>query len=153
MIEPRAINGDTVNALIALAVKTSQMRLVASNAITIAQAAYQPGAWLRGLWVGNTPVGLLAMIDLDHPSVTLDEGDPRNTAYVWRLMVDQYQQGKGYGRQAMQIARNTGREWGKSQLVLSVVPAERNAFGFYEKFGLKKTGRMVDDEVEMRMAL
>ena len=74
MIEPREINADTVNALIALAVKTSQMRLVASNAITIAQAAYQPGAWLRGLWLGNTPVGLLAMIDLDHPSVTLDEG-------------------------------------------------------------------------------
>ncbi len=153
MIEPREVNGDTVNALIALAVKTSQMRLVASNAITIAQAAYQPGAWLRGLWLGNTPVGLIAMIDLDHPGVTLDDADPRSAAYLWRLMVDQYQQGKGYGRAAMQIAAAQGKEWGKTQLVLSVVPAERNSFGFYEKLGLKKTGRMVEDEVEMRMLL
>jgi len=85
--------------------------------------------------------------------VTLDDGDPRNAAYVWRLMIDQYLQGKGYGRQALQIAVDTSRNWGKSQLVLSVVPTERNAFGFYEKFGLKKTGRLVEDEVEMAMPL
>ncbi len=93
------------------------------------------------------------MIDLDHPGVALDEGDPRNTVYLWRLMVDQYLQRKGYGRAAMQIAIETGRSWGKLQLVLSVVPLERNAFGFYENIGLKKTGRMVEDEVEMMMPL
>jgi diamine N-acetyltransferase len=148
VIDARPIDGDSVNALIALAVRPDQIRQVAPNSVTIAQAAYQPGSWLRGL-----PVGLLALIDLDDPGVKLDPGDPRNAAYVWRLMVDQYHQRRGFGRQAIAIAAETARSWNKAQLVLSAVPTGKSAVSFYEHLGLRKTGRMVEDEVEMVMPL
>jgi diamine N-acetyltransferase len=153
LIEARDIDNETVNALIALAVKPDQIRLVAPNSVTIAQAVYQPGAWLKGLWNGQAAVGLIAMIDLDHPGVVLDDDDPRNAAYLWRLMIDQYQQGQGFGREAMKIALAQGRAWGKDRLVLSVFPSGPSALGFYEKLGLRRTGRMVEDEAEMAIDL
>jgi diamine N-acetyltransferase len=81
--------------LIRLSVDEGQGGLVAENAKTLAQAAYETGSSVWGLWVSEEPVGLMAMID---PRVYpwLDEGDDPSAAYLWRLMIDARHQGRGY---------------------------------------------------------
>ena len=102
--------------------------------------------WVRGLWAGDTAVGLIAMVDLhpDHPDLTAD--DPKNAAYLWRLMIDKAHQGKGYGRDAMQIAFRQARAWGRDTFCVDVADREDSALGFYRRFGLEPTDRVVHGE-------
>eukprot|EP01052_Picozoa_sp_SAG31_P028395 SAG31_NODE_2737_length_5157_cov_7.756869_6_plen_76_part_00 len=44
------------NAVIQLGVRPQQLHLVASNSVTLAQAAYEPGSWLRAVYHGPTLV-------------------------------------------------------------------------------------------------
>ncbi|MCG8545373.1 MAG: GNAT family N-acetyltransferase, partial [Alphaproteobacteria bacterium] len=129
-----------------LRVRDDQKDLVAPNAITIAQSHYEPFTWVRGLWAGDTAVGLIAMVDLhpDHPDLTAD--DPKNAAYLWRLMIDKAHQGKGYGREAMQIAFRQARAWGRDTFCVDVADREDSALGFYRRFGLEPTDRVVHGE-------
>lgn len=146
MIEARAVERANLRTLLSLKVGDDQRHLVASNAVTIAQVHYEPYSWLRGLWVGEEAVGLIAMIDLkpDHPDMA--PNDPKNAAYLWRLMIAAAQQGKGYGRQAMGLAFGQARSWGRDMLCLHVSEREGNASAFYRRFGLHPTGRIDDGE-------
>ena len=45
----REITGDTVRTICALRVAPAQERLVAPNAVSIAQAHFEPGAWFRAI--------------------------------------------------------------------------------------------------------
>lgn len=55
MLALREITRDTVNPLIRLKVKDWQQNLVAPNAVTLAQAAYEPGSyvWVCGLRISR----------------------------------------------------------------------------------------------------
>lgn len=146
MMQAREIDRDTVEDMMRLSVAPDQRRFVAPNAVTIAQAHYEPAAWLRGLWHGTTPVGLIAMIDMrpDHPDAA--EEDPDNAAYLWRLMIAAEHQGKGFGGQAIEIAFAQARHWGRETLCLHVVEADDSPLAFYRRFGLEPTERIDDGE-------
>ena len=58
MITLREINADTVRAICALRVAPGQEVFVAPNAISIAQAYFEPGAWFRAIHVEDEPVGV-----------------------------------------------------------------------------------------------
>ena len=147
MLKAREIDRETVTDLIRLRPKPGQERLVASNAATIAQAAYDPHAWLRGLWVGDRPVGLIAMVDLSPGHPDFDETMPENAAYLWRLMIAAEHQGKGYGLAAMGIAFDQARRWGRERLSLHVADEAGSALAFYHRLGLEPTGRIDDGEL------
>ena len=143
----REVQRDHLSQLFRLEVKPEQDGQVAPNAITLAQAAYEPGGAVWGLWDGDTLVGLLAMIDLrGHPECMPGEED---AAYVWRLMVAADQQGKGYGARAMAEAATVAEEWGRSRVLLSAVDKAFGSIPFYERCGFSPTGNIVDGEVEM----
>ena len=146
MIDAREIDRSTLGDILDLTVRDDQRHLVAPNAITIAQAHYEPFTWVRGLWAGDTAIGLIAMVDLhpDHPDLTPD--DPKNAAYLWRLMIDKGHQGKGYGRAAVQIAFQQARVWGRDTLCVDVADVEDGALEFYRRFGLAPTDRVVHGE-------
>lgn len=149
MVERREITRETLAPLLKLKVRPDQEHLVAPNPVTIAQAAYEkPGGYVWGLWDGNTAVGLLAMI---HPKEYqhLEEGDDPEGAYIWRLLIDAEQQGKGYGRGAIQAALDVARDWNLPRLATSVVDADDSNIGFYERMGFRRTGTFVDDEIVM----
>ena len=82
MIEAREISRKSVNPLLRLKVREDQALLVASNPVTIAQAHYEPNSWLRGLWSGELPVGLIAMIDIPPATPEADKGFPTNVLVV-----------------------------------------------------------------------
>ena len=65
-LERRRVEKDHLRALFRLKVAEDQAGLVAPNEITLAQAAYEPGGYVWGLWEGDIAVGLLAMIHPGH---------------------------------------------------------------------------------------
>ena len=160
MLEARPVDRETVTDLIRLRVREDQMDLIASNAATIAQAAYEPHAWLRGLWVGKTPVGLIAMVDFgaeaaeaaasrasqEQTGADAEPPWPENAAYLWRLMIDAKHQGRGYGRAAIEMAFAQARRWGRETFCLHVADHEESALPFYRRYGLAPTGRIDDGE-------
>ncbi|MXU64052.1 GNAT family N-acetyltransferase [Oceanomicrobium pacificus] len=145
MIEARAITREGVNALLRLKVRPDQDGLVAPNPVTIAQAAYEPQSWVRGLYEGDRPVGLMAMIDMPgHPDT--QPHDPEDAAYLWRLMIADTEQGKGYGAAALALAFDQARVWGRSKLAVHVVEREDSALDLYIRAGLRPTDIVEEGE-------
>lgn len=149
MITAREIEIHNLSKFLDLKVSDSQSKYVASNAVTIAQFHYEPSAWMRGLFDGDEAVGLVALINPSIPSPSFEEGDPDDGGYMWRLMIGTGFQGKGYGRLAVDFAKNLSREWGFSKLYTSAVPGDQTPIPFYESCDLQQTGRMLGGEVEL----
>lgn len=145
MLERRTITRDSLDALLRLDVRDDQRGLVASNAVTLAEAPFEPGSQVWGLWDGDRAVGLMAMV---HPDLYPyhEPGDDRQAAYLWRLMIDRDQQGRGHGRAAIAEALQQTRDWGLPRLACSVANVAHSNLGFYLRQGFRDTGRIVEDE-------
>lgn len=149
-IAVRPVERAHVGALAALAIKPGQIGLVSANALTLAEAAYEPAASVFGIWNGTTPVGLIAMRDAAKYPLDPEYQMPRDAAYVWRLMISADHQRRGIGSAAMSFAREQAIAWGYRKISLTVVDAEGSAAAFYERFGFVETGRVLyGDEREM----
>ena len=80
----REVTAETVNEILNLSVKEHQQQLVASNAVSIAQAHFRPEAWFRAIYADDTPVGFVMLYD-SH----LGPQPPQHDIYeVWRFMID-----------------------------------------------------------------
>jgi diamine N-acetyltransferase len=157
MLVRRPVLRAHVLPLIGLNVRPDQQDLVSSNAKTLAQAAYEPGSYVWGLWDADTPVGLMAMIHPgEYPWVdgTMNEpADDRTAAYLWRLMIGADFQGRGYGAAALQGAFTQTRDWGYSRLTAHVSSAAHSNLSFYERFGFRNTGGVEDGEIVITVDL
>lgn len=151
MLEKRDITRQTLRSLLRLKVSPEQENLVASNAVTIAQAAYEPVSVVYGLWDGDDAVGLFAMLDAPKHPDGLNPGDVPDAAVLWRLLIGVDHQGKGYGREAIELVKQVARDWGYLKLAASVVNAPNSNMGFYEALGFRQTGGVVDDELVIVM--
>ena len=92
-----------------------QEKFVATNAASLAEAAYNRHAWPRAIYAGETPVGFVMLSDNpDEPEY-----------YLWRLMVDHRYQRLGFGRRALEqvIDYVCGRP-NAATLLVSYVPGE-----------------------------
>jgi diamine N-acetyltransferase len=73
---------------------------------------------------------------------------------VWRFMIDERQQGKGYGRKALRLVIAHVRTLpGATELLLSVVPGEGSPGPFYQGLGFAFTGEVQHGEHVMRLPL
>jgi len=147
MITLKEIDKDNLLPVLKLKVKDNQKDLVASNAVSIAQAHYSDEAWFRAIYFEDTIVGFL-MLSLD---------DVKKEYWIWRFMIDKEHQLKGYGKAAVLKAIEFVKTIPDAkELMLSYVPKkEANAKFFYEKCGFKETGNIDDEsgEVEMKLSL
>ncbi len=128
-------------------------RLVAPNAVTLAQASFDPASQVWFIYDDDTPAGMVAMTDLAHPEAALDEGDDTEGFFLWRLFIDQHHQGNGHGKAAVAFAIEQARALGRPKLYLTHGIAEVGPARFYEALGFVPTGRFVDDEREMVLGL
>lgn len=139
-----------VRPLLALKVRPDQQDLVSDNARTLAQVAYEQGSYVWGLWEGETPVGLMAMIHPgEYPWDSYDQPQPdedRTAAYLWRLMIGAEFQGRGHGGAALSQAIVQARAWGCPRLTAHVADKPHSNFGFYQRCGFRTTGRIDDGE-------
>lgn len=141
----REVTKQNLRDILRLKVGEAQERFVASNAVSIAQAHFDPDtAWYRAIYEGDQPVGFV-MID-DNPAI------PRYT--LWRFMIDHRFQRRGLGRAAIEtvLAHVRGRP-GATELFTSCVDAAGGPGPFYERLGFTYTGDMDEGERVMRRAL
>jgi diamine N-acetyltransferase len=140
----KEITEDTLLSIIKLKVSEGQSSCVASNAVSIAEAYFSEEAWFRAINVNEVPVGFVMLyLDQDKPEY-----------YLWRFMIDKDHQGKGYGRQAMELVVNHVRGLpGAKGLLLSYVPGKGNPARFYKKLGFEDTGEWDEGEKIMKLPL
>ena len=151
-ISLKKITRRNVDAVLALKVKPKQERLVATNATSIAQAHFYKDAWFRAIYLGETPIGFILIVDSTLKFKKLGKKTPN--LYIWRFMIDGTYQGKGYGRKAMElvIAHLKNRPNAK-EVTLHHEQSDGNAGDFYEKLGFKLTGKVIFNELERKLIL
>jgi diamine N-acetyltransferase len=142
----RTVTRENLRDVLMLNVAPEQARFVASNAVSIAQAHFQPEvAWFRAIYADDTAVGFLMLHD-----------DPDKPEYhLWRFMIDHRYQKLGYGRSALELLLDhvRGRP-GAVALTLSYVPGDNGPGAFYERMGFAHTGEADEDgELLMRIDL
>lgn len=143
-VELREITSDTVRAICRLAVTPAQSAFVAPNAVSLAEALFEPRAWYRAIYADGFPVGF-AMLSIDTETPMY---------YLWRLMIADGQQRKGYGRAALAAIVDHVRTLpGATELLVSWVPAPGGPEPFYLGLGFVPTGAVHDGEVEARLEL
>ncbi len=124
-VELREITAETVRTICGLDVAEEQRGYVAPVAVSIAQAHFEPRATFRAIYAGDEPVGFILWRDDDKP----------DTAYLWRFMIDRRHQGKGYGRDALELAFAMLKARGIARLNTSVVRGPHSPLGFYLSIG------------------
>ena len=152
----REITFATVRDILALDVDEAQRAYVASNATSIAEGHFNPGAWFRGLYAAETPVGFIMLLDPEVPGAISRGPMGPGEVLLWRLMIDHRYQRRGYARRALDLARTHLRNRpGATRLISSYVPSDHGPEAFYLLYGFQKTGRSRANgrEVEIWMAL
>jgi diamine N-acetyltransferase len=131
MIALREVTSENVRAVVDLGEGVSG-ELVASNDLSIAEGLLRDDAWLRAIYADDTPVGLVMVQAIPDWHVY----------HIWRLMVGQRYQGRGFGRAAVeQVIERYKRRPGAYQVTTFVADKDGNAEGFYRKLGFERDGR------------
>ncbi len=148
MIQPtvslREVTKENLLPILKLSVQEDQNKFVASNAVSIAEAHFEEHAWFRAIYANEDPIGFVMLYR-----------DTQEAAYeLWRFMIDQRFQGKGYGQKALEQVIDIVRGLpNATKLSLSCNPAEGGPEPFYRKFGFVETGEWQEDEKIMVLRL
>ena len=150
MITLREINADTVRAICALRVAPGQEVFVAPNAISIAQAYFEPGAWFRAIHAEDEPVGFAMLYD---PTRAVAPESP-DCCYLWRFMIAAPFQRLGHGGAALaQLIDHARTLPDVKKFLLSYAPANGSPRDFYFRLGFRETGEIDNGEVVMGLQL
>ena len=152
----REITAETRPVITDLGVSPAQQAYVAANAVSIAEAEGNPGAWYRAVYAGAQPVGFVMLFDPAAPGAILKGPIERTDMGLWRLMIDRRFQGRGFGRQTLNlIVDHVQARGGFRRLLTGHVPGPDGPEGFYLSAGFSKTGRLRNDgkEIEIVLAL
>jgi SAM-dependent methyltransferase len=140
----REIDAENVRAVCDLELAPGQRTYVAPSAYTLAEAHLYPNAWVRAVYAGDEPVGVLALLaDTEAPRYALV-----------RLMIAAQHQHRGFGRAALELLVEHVRALpGAHELETSCVPGPASPIGFYRAFGFEETGRIEEGETVLRLEL
>ena len=144
-MELQPVTAQNWNALIKLKVNENQSHFVASNLYSIAEARFgfeEQGHWNLypfGAYVDEEAIGFVMYgFNFSHP---------RFQAFILRLMVDQRFQGKGYGREIMQLVLERFREDERIRNVgISYEPENLPAQTLYASLGFVEPGETLEGE-------
>lgn len=158
MIHLRKVDASNFWDIVDLKVTESQKEYVAPNDISIAQVYTTIGtgcsAFPFGIYNDETPVGFL-LIAFHMPALYEAEGETppeivKNNYSLWRLMIDEKYQNKGYGREAVRLALAFIQTWPCGQAdycELSYEPENQVARKLCHSFGFTETGEVEDGEI------
>ena len=143
-IELKELIEDNFKQCFELKVSSYQTQFIASNeeswnaAKEIAKTARPFAIYCNGKMVGFT------MFAFDE-----DYEDPNDRYWLWRFMIDERFQRKGYGTAALEAIIEYFRDHGANNIRLSTKPANTSAINMYRKAGFRETGEVIDGEVVM----
>ncbi|MYW69646.1 GNAT family N-acetyltransferase [Streptomyces sp. SID8379] len=150
-----AITPDNLDAALAVRVRPDQEHLVAPVVKSLAEA-YVHGdvAWPRLILDGDRPVGfLMAFFDIDWKA---DGSRSDIRSGLWRLNIADGEQGRGYGRFAVEAVAAEIRRRGGDRLYVTWDADPNGPEGFYLGLGVRRTGETSGDqlvgELDLRQA-
>jgi len=148
------ITAENLRAVLDLEVAVSQQRYVAPNAVSIAEAHFDPGGWFRAVYSGDVPVGFVMLFDPTIPGAIATDPIEPTDMFLWRLMIDHRYQRRGLGRQTLDLVRSHVSGLGRfRRLLSSIVPGPDGPEGFYLSYGFALTGRFINNGTEPEIAL
>lgn len=141
-VELREITRDNWRACVRLRVAPDQERMVATNAVSLAQASYESECVPLAVYDGETMVGFVMYArDLENQQL-----------WVYRLMIDAAQQRRGYGRAALLRLIERLRTLPDSDSVsISYLEDNEAARQLYASIGFRETGEVIDGEAVARL--
>lgn len=93
MLHLKTITKDNWVKAISLRVREDQVKFVASNAVSLAQLNFLDNFHAKGIYQEEEMIGFALY--------GIDEDD--HEYWIYRMMIDQKHQGKGYGKEAIQL--------------------------------------------------
>jgi diamine N-acetyltransferase len=150
LVHLREITDTNGGAVRALHVAPGQDLFVAGVAESIDEAAVTPegSPWYRAIYAGDEPVGfvMLSWNVVPAPGIF-------GPWFLWRLLIDERHQRRGYGRAALESIVEIVRAEGATELLTSYQPGEGEPWPFYEKFGFRPTGALDGSEILIALDL
>lgn len=145
MVSLKEVNEKNFRTIISMKLNEEQSKYVASNVYSLAQAwLYPEVAKPYAIYNDEEVVGFM-MLDWD---------EKERECGIWRFMIANNQQGKGYGRKALEYALNIIKESGKFDYVfLDYVPGNDVGKHLYESMGFIETGEIEEGEIVMKLDL
>ena len=145
MIELKPITEENFLDAFNLRLAPGQERFVSHPVRSLAQAyVYRDQCQPFGIYSGGKMVGYVMVIyDYDVPEYD-----------IWHMMIDEAEQGLGYGREALDqvIAYIRTKPFGSSNRIVLTCNKENNAaLLLYKHKGFNETGTVYDDEVELAL--
>ena len=138
MIELRPVEEGNFEEVIKLRVSSEQEVFVASNVYSIAQAKVLPECVPVAIYHDEILIGF-AMYAMDR-----DE----NEYWIYRYMIDEKYQSKGYGRAALNTLIDYLKQDTKHHVIfLGFGPKNERARKLYEGCGFVPDGRTLEDEL------
>ena len=137
-------------ALVALSVAPGQEQFVASVAQSLDEAAATPegSPWYRAIYAGDEPIGFVMLSWNVTPAPGII-----GPWFLWRLLIDEHHQRRGYGRAALTQIVDLVRAEGATELLTSYQPGEGEPWPFYRRFGFVPTGEIDGSEIVLRLDL
>lgn len=131
-----------------LKINEEQKEYICSNEMSLKDAKENPDiARPFGIYIEDQLVGFV-MFAFDE-----ENEDPEDKYWIWRFMIDESMQGKGYGSLALKEIIQYFKESGADIITLSTKPSNLKALSLYHKFGFKENGQMNDNEIVLKLVL
>ena len=138
MILLKPVDENNFEEVIKLRVSEDQQTFVATNVFSIAESKVLPECIPQAVYDDEELVGF-AMYAMDRKD---------KEYWIYRLMIDEKHQSKGYGRVAMEaLIKRISADKEHHILYISFEPENKRAKALYESLGFVPDGRIVDDEV------
>ena len=148
----RPVTEESRPALELLRVSPPQRTCVSSVTESLAEAKQHLAAnpLTFGLYDRETPVGFVMIAD--------EVDDPDYIAhYLWKLLIDERFQRRGYGTAALEFIAGYVRSRGAARMLTSAGEGDGSPIPFYERFGFVRDGVAEEDdgssEVMLRLDL
>ncbi|MFD3733159.1 GNAT family N-acetyltransferase [Streptomyces sp. NPDC058632] len=138
------ITSKNLDAALGIRVRPDQEFAVAPVVKSLAEAYVHAGsAWPRLIMDGDRAVGfLMAFLDIDWH----EDGGSAVRSGLWRLNIAAGEQGKGYGRFAVESVAARIRARGGKECYVTWHPGENGPEDFYLGLGFRRNGEVVEGE-------
>ena len=140
MLHLKTITKDNWLKAISLRVREDQTKFVAPNTFSLAQLNFLENFHAKGIYLDEEMIGFTLF--------GIDEDD--HEYWIYRMMIDQKHQGKGYGKAAVNLVIDDIRRMKEDRhqtITLSYEPTNEHAKLIYEKVGFREVdGLIISDE-------
>lgn len=143
MVHLKPVTMENLDAVLLLKVKDDQKRFVSSTAESLAQAYVCPKtAFPFAIYNDDIIVGFIMM----------GYYEEKKYYTLWKLMIDQQYQGRGYGKAALELGIAFLRERFRiKEIYTGVIPDNKVAKNLYQSVGFEDTGLFENGMEELRL--